>query len=436
MNLKNRLLNGIGWRLIGSVSGQLMSFIAVIVTARLLGNENYGMFSLVQSTVVMFSSVAGAGLGVTATKFIAEYKGMPKYKDKLNKILGLSHITANVVSVLLTLIMIFFSRYIALEIFKEEILITQLLYASVYVYFFTINGFQVGILTGLEKFDDVSKIGILKGLFSLAFLSLFIYLWGLNGAAIAIVITSAISFFYSKHLVVKAMRNSDIQFTYKNTLEEKGVLWIFTFPAALIGVIGGVATWLANQFLVNYSTDRFISLSLFNLASNLKIIMTFLPMVVLGVTSPILVNLKNKDYKLYKRLFKLNILLNGSLTIIFSLMVIFCIPLILKLVGDGYSDITSVIIIIGLSAIVETISTCIYQEIFINNKIWTNFLSTIIWALILISTTFFFSAKYGALAIAMGYLLANIFQNIFYIIVYYKIRNKNNKIIEDINNEI
>lgn len=134
MSIKNRLLNGISWRLLGSVSGQLMSFMAVIVSARLLGNENYGMFSLVQSTVVMFSSVAGAGLGVTATKFIAEYKGMPEYKEKLNKILGLSHVTANVISMALTLIMILFARYIALEIFKEEVLITQLLYASVYIF--------------------------------------------------------------------------------------------------------------------------------------------------------------------------------------------------------------------------------------------------------------------------------------------------------------
>ncbi|OMD38005.1 hypothetical protein BSK56_30725, partial [Paenibacillus borealis] len=258
---------------------------------------------------------------------------------------------------------------------------------------------------------------------------------GLNGAAIAIVVTSAISYFYSKRLVTKAMKNNDIQFTYKKIMEEKEILWIFTFPAALIGIIGGVATWLANQFLVNYSADRFISLSLFNLASNLKIIMTFFPMVVLGVTSPILVSLKNKDYRSYKKLFKLNILLNGSLTIIFSFMVIISLPLILKFVGEGYNGVTSVIIIIGLSAVVEIISTCIYQEIYINNKIWTNFISTVCWAIILICTTFFLSEKYGALAIAMGYLFANIFQNIFYIFVYYKIRRDNNKIIEDMKHE-
>ncbi|MDQ3920568.1 MAG: oligosaccharide flippase family protein, partial [Acidobacteriota bacterium] len=45
-----------------------------VIAARCLGRKGYGELGIIQSTVGMFQVFAGFGLGLTATKYVAEFK--------------------------------------------------------------------------------------------------------------------------------------------------------------------------------------------------------------------------------------------------------------------------------------------------------------------------------------------------------------------------
>ena len=48
--------------------------IATVFVARILGKIVYGEFGMIQSTVGMFGVFAGFGMGLTATKHVAEFR--------------------------------------------------------------------------------------------------------------------------------------------------------------------------------------------------------------------------------------------------------------------------------------------------------------------------------------------------------------------------
>ena len=68
------LLRGVPWVLIGSVVSQGSTLLCGVIGARILGKNAFGQFGIVQSTALTVASVAGAGLGVTATRYVAELK--------------------------------------------------------------------------------------------------------------------------------------------------------------------------------------------------------------------------------------------------------------------------------------------------------------------------------------------------------------------------
>src|SRR6266576_4926012 len=71
-SLRGRLIRGPLSFLIASVTTQTMGMIASILCARVLDREAFGELSMVRTTVLMFGVLAGTGLGMAATKFVAE----------------------------------------------------------------------------------------------------------------------------------------------------------------------------------------------------------------------------------------------------------------------------------------------------------------------------------------------------------------------------
>lgn len=67
-SLKGKLVYGIFWNLISALASQGFPMIAAIIAARLLGKFGYGQLGMINSTVILFSTFAGLGLGITATK--------------------------------------------------------------------------------------------------------------------------------------------------------------------------------------------------------------------------------------------------------------------------------------------------------------------------------------------------------------------------------
>src|SRR5208282_6029974 len=73
-SLRARFALGVFWSLAGAVVSRGFLLAASVVCARFLGREGFGALGMIQSTAGMFGIFAGLGLGLTATKYVSEFR--------------------------------------------------------------------------------------------------------------------------------------------------------------------------------------------------------------------------------------------------------------------------------------------------------------------------------------------------------------------------
>jgi len=69
-----RLAKGVFWSMASAVISRGLMLAASVLVARMLGKTGFGELGMIRSTVGMFGVFAGFGLGLTATKHVAEFR--------------------------------------------------------------------------------------------------------------------------------------------------------------------------------------------------------------------------------------------------------------------------------------------------------------------------------------------------------------------------
>src|SRR6516164_3464542 len=110
-SLGHRLAKSSFWNLAGSVTGRVVTLPAGVLLARLLGRHDYGELGMIYSSIELFGIFGGFGLGLTATKYIAEFKR--RDPERAGRILAMSNLTAYVTGGIFSIILFLFSAQIA-----------------------------------------------------------------------------------------------------------------------------------------------------------------------------------------------------------------------------------------------------------------------------------------------------------------------------------
>src|ERR1700728_4299217 len=106
-SLRARFTEGIVWSLAGAIVSRGFLLAASVVCARFLGKEGFGALGMIQSTAGMFGVFAGLGLGLTATKYVAEFR--QRNPEKAGRILALSASVAFVFGSMITVLLVLLS---------------------------------------------------------------------------------------------------------------------------------------------------------------------------------------------------------------------------------------------------------------------------------------------------------------------------------------
>ena len=93
-----RIMNGIIMGVGGAVISKVLLTLFNIILARVLTVEAYGAYSLINNTVQTFTIFAGAGIGVTLTRYVA------LYREKDNKLAGVLIGTLLLINVLTSML--------------------------------------------------------------------------------------------------------------------------------------------------------------------------------------------------------------------------------------------------------------------------------------------------------------------------------------------
>ena len=68
------MATGAFWSFTGTALAKFLILVSGVVCARILTQQQYGQLGIVRSTVNMFVVFGSAGLGMTAAKYISEYR--------------------------------------------------------------------------------------------------------------------------------------------------------------------------------------------------------------------------------------------------------------------------------------------------------------------------------------------------------------------------
>ena len=398
-----RIFKGAFWSFFGSATGKLIVLVSGIICAHILTKVEYGQYGMIRSTISMFVVMGSAGLGLTAARHISELRAYDK--SKIPSIYLLTNGFAFVTGTIVTLLVLLAAPFIATNILKSPELVTPLRVGAFLLFVTVINAAQNGTLTGFEDFKSIGINVFIGSLSEAVFMLLGAKIWGVTGAVLGYGTGYLVIYLFNNWAIRKNLRKADLHISFKDfDRRDLKLLYTFSLPAALSSLLVTPVLWSVRTILVNNSD--FAELASYEAAEQWRVIILFIPMSVSQVVLPLLSS-SNNNKKKYRYVLKVNLLLNLTIATAIAFLVIVLSPIITSLYGESYTN-PYPLIILAASTIFTTINNVVGHSISSRSKMWQGFTFNSIWAIVLITSTYFFVVvkNMGATGLSLSLLIA------------------------------
>lgn len=399
----SRFASGAFWSLIGTLVTQSMTMLAAILVARLLGQEQFGELEMLNSTVATFGTFAGMGLGLTANKFVAEYK--TRDPERAGRILGLSTLAAVLTGGVVAIMVFIAAPWLAANTLNAPHLSTALQVSCALFFLNALNGVQVGTLSGLEAFRRLAKVNVIRGLFTFPIVILCVWWFGLLGAVSASVILGALSWVLYDNAIRSECKAVGIKPTARHTRKEWPILWRFSFPAFLSGIVVTPFIWLANTLLANQE-GGYSQLGLLNATNQWKNVLWLLPTVLAPVTLAMASSLRSDQGQ--DSSYKIMDLSQGTtvLLVVPAATLLMCLATsILAIYGATFVQGQTIFVLmiygVALAAVENTAGIAVQSA----SKMWLAMCMNLVWGITYLATSWLLVGQYGAVALGIGFAL-------------------------------
>lgn len=409
--IKSSLFKDSFWALFGNSVAKALALIIGIVIANLLGSEDYGKYGLIKSTLISISVFSTFGLGITGTKYIAQYKDLNKslINNICHDIINISLYTSGIIA----LIIIIFAEQIANYLEMSDI-VSTLRISCIAIVFNAINTAQTGILSGFKKFKTISNYNLITGIYLCLAAIISTYYAGLNGAILALSSSYLINFILN-HYTLKKIKGKfpPKSNEYSFTKEMIG----FSLPLALQEGLQSISNWLTIVVLVKLSC--YSEYGIYSAAAQWTAAISFIPAILKNVTLSYLSDQNNNNKRIVKLMLYANLASSGG----FFLIILFASPFISTWYGSSYNGVEIVLNILIFSSVLGSLGSVYIQELISKGKNWHTFSISLLKTIIIILVGCFFiigMEARGSLAFAYSTLAANIVYLVLLIISYNK----------------
>jgi len=421
-DIARRISVGVFWTLVGSIASNLSTLLSLIIIARILGKSEFGEFGMIKSTINTFGVFGGFGLGLTATKYIAEIR--QSNKRKVGNIIGITTIMSYIIGFFVAIIIFLFSKILAENTINAPHLLEEIQLASLIIYLSSINGTQSGILSGFENFKFIAFSNITSAIVTFPVQLLFTYYMGLQGAIIGLLISFFLKITINNYFLRKQYLIEKIIPDYKICWNDLHILLKFSLPSLLSGLMVGPIIWVCNTMLVN-RPGGYNEMAIYEAATQWKNTIAFLPAILSSIVLP-LISSTTLDRNKFKKIMKINIKLNLYISFIIAIIISIFSTLIMNTFGTDFINGANVLIILAISTILSSVNSVIGQALAGKDRMWVAFLFNLIWGVILIFFShLFIQFNYGALGLALAFLISYVFHSIIqFIYLKHQIYNK------------
>jgi O-antigen/teichoic acid export membrane protein len=428
--ISGRMARGSFWLLLGTVISRGIMLVCSIIIAHLIGKSKFGEFGIIQSTINMFFVFGGFGLGLTSTKYVAEFRD--KNPEKAGNIIASTNMVAAILGFVFTLVFILLAPLIAAKAINAPYLVDKIRLGSIMLFFCWLNGTQTGALAGFEDFKTIAKINVWTGIIFLPVQIICTYLWGLSGAIIGLGVFYFSQWVFNYFFLKKTSARFNIKIKLSKKFNDLYYLFSFSLPAIMGGLIVGPVMWYCNTLMVN-RINGFSEMAIFNAATQWQNIVLFIPTAVSQISLPLFSHsLDNKDK--FIKLIKYNVILNLIIGLSFAALIALCSKIIMYGYGKSFIDGSMVLVILSFTAVLISVNGVIGQVIAGIGKMWVGFLLNLVWATAFVYFAHIFINKgFGALGLSYAMLISYLIHTVTTtcIVIFYLRRNlSDNRIVK------
>jgi O-antigen/teichoic acid export membrane protein len=414
-SLRARFVRGAFWALTGTVIAQVLQLAATIIVARWLGRAEYGEIGIVRSTVGMFGVFVGLGLGLTATKYVAELREQDP--ARAGRIASLTMTVALVSGVLVTAALILLAPWLAIHTLASPAVSGPLAIGAGLLLLGEVNGVQIGILSGLEAFGALARVSLWAGLWSFPIIVGGTLIWGLDGAISGLVASAAVSCALTHFTLRKELQKVGVPFSRFGSWQEHQVLWKFSLPAFLSVAVMTPATWACNAMLVN-RPKGYAEMGLFSAADQWRNVVLFLPGIISRVVLPILSGHSSESAKATTRF-------SNTLEASFSLGILMAFPLvaflsfgsslIVRTYGADFAGMRYPLLGLLYAGGVMVVAAPLGLAVQAKGAMWSVFVNNLAWALVLLGSFHFLLLGRGAWGLGLAYAGSYVFLSVTFV---------------------
>jgi len=405
-SLASRLIRGTFWSVAGTLASRCLGLLASIFVVRILGKVTMGEMGIIQSTVGMFSAFAGLGLGLTATKHVAEYQA--KNRSLVGETIGVLSLISWVSGSLMTVIMICVCGWLARHSLAAPELATPMRIGSFLLLFGVINGVQTGVLSGFEAFKSIARVNLISGIANFPLMVAGAYWGGLRGAVTGMVASLAFNCALNFFAVRRETKKAGVKVTFHHFRQHWNLLWTFGLPGMLSGAISGPVGWITSTALVT-QRGGYAEMGIYNATNSWFQLVAFLPNLLGQVLLPILSSYaaKNDGRGANRAVF---VATWANVLVVLPILAVGCglSRLIMGLYGPGFAEGWPVLVLALLSAGMLTIQGPITNQLIANSKMWAYFVAHILWGTLFVATTYLWVPAHGGTGLALARLVAYI----------------------------
>lgn len=395
---------GAFWALVGAVVSRGLTLAASVAAGRLLGTTGFGEIGMIQSTQGLFGVVAGAGLGLAATKFVAEFRSTDPARTR--RCATLATTVALTSGTVMTLVLLALSGVLASSVLRAPHLSGELQVASGLVLLGTMNGVQTGVLVGLGDFRPVAILNGIRGLCLCGLLVGGIAVGGVPGGVVGLVLTEAIAVLANQVALRRLLPGAAAAPARRVVWSEVRQMCRFGALSLLGSVCTMSAMWFANLVLVA-QPDGYAALGLFNAAERWRQLLLFLPASFSPVILTMLSNLHGgRDRDAYRRLVGLNLAVGVAVVAIPSIGIMLWAGPAMDLFGAEYRAGSMTLVILAVSSVAVVVNNLLGQILVSRGKVAGRLALDVLLAAVLAAASWWLIPIYRELGMALGSLIA------------------------------
>lgn len=236
--MSNKVLKNSFILLIGNLLFRVGGYINRLLMSRMLGPEGYGLYGLTLPFQGIFQILSAGGLPPAISKYVAEYNA--KDEKALTKQVILTATKFMVLmAIILSIILLFSSDFIANEIFKKPLVVWPLRAVSLITPFSVIVGAMRGAFQGVYKNEYTVYNRMAEQIATIVFACVFVYcglyaMGAVLGSAFGFIVSAITAvLLYRKYISPLFYSENTLNLTFK---EEIKLLWMlirFAVPVAI-----------------------------------------------------------------------------------------------------------------------------------------------------------------------------------------------------------